>query len=715
MIAAGLALGVPARVVAAGEPAQVDIRGFHLLTAGDGWLWSGPRLYWTRDAGAHWSDITPPNFERATIRGVFFSDVAHGWLVAVRPDIAGVPAWVLARTPDAGRSWRIMPLALFSSPAAEPMSGAVTLDFVNAQDGWLVVQRMTSSAFSAGVLFRTADGGNTWLRAELPGGNPVYFATSELGWTTAGPLGDQLYRSTDGGRNWSRQFVSADTASAGSVVRYQLPVFDNPRDGVLPVVVNSETDARVAYYVTADGGESWQSAVSVPIEPGVAGGARIPLSVLSSRRWLQASASGGGRMLDVADGQVITARANRDGRAADIVALDMATPASGWAELRSGTCAQLADGQRLCTRQAALLHTGDGGQTWQPLALPSASGTTAPQTPAETKLAAGQGFDACTPGTLTEMATWFATSPYTVVNLYIGGSSLYSGCTLLTPSFVTALAEQGWTFIPTWVGPQAPCTTLTTPTFPTNTVQAQSAGIAEANVAVDRAAALGLTLPDKSATIIYYDMEYFNGGDAPCREAAKAFISGWSGQLRARASMAGVYAVSSVMSDYSAIANVPDDVWMAQWTLGSTYSPTASVWNVPYMSNSVWVNHQRLHQYNGGHDETWGGVTLNVDSDVLDARVAALPCYAFSTGVNVPGAGTALAQSATPCSDGYYANSIVQLQATPGAGYLFTGWSGDASGLTSPLTVTMNNDLSVTANFAAIQSRIYVPYVQNSP
>jgi hypothetical protein len=28
--------------------------------------------------------------------------------------------------------------------------------------------------------------------------------------------------------------------------------------------------------------------------------------------------------------------------------------------------------------------------------------------------------------------------------------------------------------------------------------------------------------------------------------------------------------------------------------------------------------HQRVHQFKGGHDETWGGVTINVDSNAVD-------------------------------------------------------------------------------------------------
>jgi hypothetical protein len=124
VIGVGLAARAPERALAAAEPAVVDIRGFHLLSAADGWLWVGQQLYWSHDAGAHWLDITPRNFERAIVRGVFFSDSRHGWLVAIRPDSAGTPTWVLARTPDGGRSWQITALSLFAPDEADTLPTA---------------------------------------------------------------------------------------------------------------------------------------------------------------------------------------------------------------------------------------------------------------------------------------------------------------------------------------------------------------------------------------------------------------------------------------------------------------------------------------------------------------------------------------------------------------------------------------------------------------
>jgi hypothetical protein len=36
---------------------------------------------------------------------------------------------------------------------------------------------------------------------------------------------------------------------------------------------------------------------------------------------------------------------------------------------------------------------------------------------------------------------------------------------------------------------------------------------------------------------------------------------------------------------------------------------------------SYWSNHQRLHQYQGGHNETYGGVKINIDNDYIDGAV----------------------------------------------------------------------------------------------
>ncbi len=53
------------------------------------------------------------------------------------------------------------------------------------------------------------------------------------------------------------------------------------------------------------------------------------------------------------------------------------------------------------------------------------------------------------------------------------------------------------------------------------------------------------------------------------------------------------------------------------------------------------------------------------------------------------------------CSESYTAGSSVDLTATAATGSTFVGWGDDCSGSSNPLTVTLNSDLSCTAEFIA--------------
>ena len=64
--------------------------------------------------------------------------------------------------------------------------------------------------------------------------------------------------------------------------------------------------------------------------------------------------------------------------------------------------------------------------------------------------------------------------------------------------------------------------------------------------------------------------------------------------------------------------------------------------------------------------------------------------------VTVVGSGTV---TRDPDLAAYDHGALVTLTAVPGAGYRFSGWSGDAGGADNPLAVVMNADRSITATF----------------
>ncbi len=671
LTALALATFAPLGTLSAAPAAQTPTAGglgeFGLFSAQVGWAQVDGRLWRTADGGGSWADITPP---LASLDAVTFADEAHGYALS-----ASGGAYTLARTDDAGAAWQTWPLPLFAPGDDAALAGAFHFQFINAGTGWLVVKRATGAAFSVGALFGTTDGGHTWARLSLPMGEPVRFVDSLHGWTAG--LGG-LFRTANGGLSWDAVSLGIDSGGDMRPPRYRLPRFDDALHGLAPVVQVSETETRVTFFATADGGDSWQ----VVSTQTVSAGADVPLALGS-------------------------AQAGRAVLQPDVTEVQMVSPQTGWAKAARGAC-----GAGGCTQTSWLLRTDDGGDSWTTLPLPGDAAATVEQaSPASAVSAAGgrtavfqgQGFDSCTLPTLTDMQTWFIAGPYRAWNLYIGGSSR-AGCGTLTSAFINSLAAQGWQFIPTWVGPQAACSTIPGATkMSYNTATAFTQGATEADAALNVASNLGLPLPDKTGAVIYYDLEAYDTTDSACRDAARSFISGWSSRLRARGNTVGVYgaACSSAISDFALIANVPDQIWAAWWNY-SSYNANASVWNLVCLDNTLWVGSQRLHQYAGGHNETWGGATINIDSNVLDGVVASLGlCYSLTTDVTPPLAGSVIADPAPNCGGtGYADGTVVQLTAAPGQGYSFVGWGGDLSGLTSPVSVTVSSNLSVIATFA---------------
>ena len=260
----------------------------------------------------------------------------------------------------------------------------------------------------------------------------------------------------------------------------------------------------------------------------------------------------------------------------------------------------------------------------RPVVITTTLTVTNPVTPAVWALPA---FDKCDNPSISQMLTWWKYSPYWIANIYIGGVSRACDNLDLTPEWVRAVMDQGWALIPTWVGPQAPCS-IFKHRFSYDVTEAYQQGRAEADAAALAAAELGLTSYGPGSTIIYYDLEgYSQYVTTACRAAAKSFINGWVERMHELGSPAGAYggACSSYMIDWATIPNVPDDVWIADWYLPFEYDPDATVFHeVSCVPDSMWYLNQRLRQYAGDHTETWGSLSMGIDSNITQGAVLAL-------------------------------------------------------------------------------------------
>ena len=86
-------------------------------------------------------------------------------------------------------------------------------------------------------------------------------------------------------------------------------------------------------------------------------------------------------------------------------------------------------------------------------------------------------------------------------------------------------------------------------------------------------------------------------------------------------------------------------------------------------------------------------ITMDVNKNVT-ATFTQLPPVTLT--VNTVGNGTVILN---PAGGSYAVGTVVQLSATPDAGWYFSGWSGDLTGTTNPASITMNASKTVTAAF----------------
>jgi hypothetical protein len=243
----------------------------------------------------------------------------------------------------------------------------------------------------------------------------------------------------------------------------------------------------------------------------------------------------------------------------------------------------------------------------------SASGGAAATQQARAGVFTGYGFDACTAPSIGALDAW-AASPYRAVGIYIGGVNRACHDGNLSATWVSTSLSLGWSLLPLYVGLQAPCVGQAGLTLiSTNTTTAASQGAAAADDAIAKAQAFGLP----AASPIYFDMEGYSTTNAACTKSVQTFVSSWVTELRAGGFVAGVYgSAASTIRDIAVLGtSMPDDAWIANW------NGVQSVFGDKYVSDSLWANHQRVHQYKGGHKETYGGVTLSIDSNYVDGAV----------------------------------------------------------------------------------------------
>ena len=246
-----------------------------------------------------------------------------------------------------------------------------------------------------------------------------------------------------------------------------------------------------------------------------------------------------------------------------------------------------------------------------PTVKPAAAKRRAPLARTAAASFSGLGFDACSAPSPSAMTAW-GSSPYQAIGIYIGGTNSACAQPNLNATWVAGEVVAGWHMIPIYVGLQAPTNSCGCAGISPSKASAQGAAAAQDAVAD----AQGIGIPEGNP--IYDDMEAYST-TATNTTAVLAFLSAWTSELHALGYLSGVYSstgsgIADLVKNMGTTFEEPDDVWFAEWN--NSKSATSST-----IPAADFVNH-RLHQYRGGHNETYGGSTINIDNDFIDGDTA---------------------------------------------------------------------------------------------
>ncbi len=699
---------------------------YQLFGPGRGWLALNTRIFLTMDNGKNWDEVSARVPENYMLGRVYFIDENQAWAFYLGGEGTDL-RFRFYTTSDAGKTWNELSEGINAILTGRELiaDGKVFMQRLSPQVGYLLVKNSSGANFSTGVLLKTNDGGGSWVELKAPAGEEFVFADETHGFMLKAPQYDSLFTTSDGGQTWN-EIGDLPLTDGAEGYRVGLPEFQTDGYGIYPVsAYKGETLLKTSIMQTNNYGQNWSLGAEDPTQAEQAPGSEPFFQLLADgnlSRWSRIPSGG----------EAMTEGGTQSTHKAQIINLSASGTNDAWGTFISGFCnAQLVVGQEQlhCSQDQLLGATTDGGKTWQPLPLPISVGKTSksvftrapepkgpqpigslegPQIKAvnpTVKVAVGHGFDQCEIPGNAALDAWRDSSPYNVVNLYIGGSARACSNRALTFSKVSYMYNNGWTFIPTWVGPQAPCTDYRSKMSMDPTVAYQE-GVQNADQAMAKMYELGLTDANGHGGVVYYDLEYYVG-DTACQTAVRSFFEGWNSRLHQMSALSGVYGASchywstnnppQNLSNLKSLTNPLDAVWIAKYiSTPYYYNPTVSVWGIAScFPDTLWSQNQRLRQYTGGHNETWGGYTINIDSNVLLGPVA----YPAIGDTLAPQ--TSLSFSGTLGESGYYKSTgsvtLTALDRQSGVKATYYQVNGGAvTTYTAPFTLTENRDYNIT-------------------
>ena len=472
-------------------------------------------------------------------------------------------------------------------------------------------------AYTSDTLFRTDDNGETWRGILLPRKSietisGVSFLNETIGWVILADRQNsrfEIAKTQDSGDSWTRMPMNLRPVDLQETdfENVSIEIADEFSMKLTLRLASGSSFKRKAVYLTNDGGQTWNFKSGDATKPSEyhAGFKELAMSEIHSNFKLPEEESIIKSTIGNNSAWLITSSGNCEGFKVGCIQATKIYKHWEINDVKEITPPPIKELSRIEKEQAKL----------------AASNSVFAQPPnGTTRVSLNRGFDKCTAATAAQMQTWWNNSPFYDVNIYLSGRNRGCSQPQLTAVWVNAVTTQGWGLIPTVVGYQSPCSVCTScQKHSSDAATAETQGRGEADIAITDANNLGLT----QGTVLYYDMERYDdvSGTGACSTPTKSFLKGWTDRLKELGYKSGVYGSPfNANGDWINMppASQPDIVWLARW------NNIMSVWGVAPLADTFWTNHQRIHQWLGPRDETWGGVTFNIDNNIADAPVAGL-------------------------------------------------------------------------------------------
>jgi photosystem II stability/assembly factor-like uncharacterized protein len=334
------------------SPALISIRFLNEL---DAWGVTDSQIVRTNDGGLTWYNVTPPDVtETGSTVETFILDNDHVWVQ--KPDFNNYPNnGLLYHTVNGGLDWTV---------TSTPFSGG-DLSFLDVNNGWMLADLGVGAGSNAVAVFQTTDGGGTWTQTytndpnnpeagkSLPLGGiksgliPLNMQTAWVDGVTYAPGTAYLYRTDDGGHNWSQ--VNLDLPPGAE--KFELDIdrdqmkFVSPSDGFLVVRMAGDS-TQTAVYLTHDAGNTWTLTPTLIPNAGAANFLSAQEAVIYNGEQFYITRDAA-RTWTIVSPNIVFGDS--------FAAMDFVTPNVGWVITADAN------------NHRSLYRTNDGGATWSPV------------------------------------------------------------------------------------------------------------------------------------------------------------------------------------------------------------------------------------------------------------------------------------------------------------------------------------------------------------